>query len=263
MPKLLILDSPEIPDPVQVHSMQVAVGTLMYTLNSCPDLTHAVHQVDCFFHDPGPAHVRALDDILCYLAGRVDLCMVVGNWTPVNLRFLDCFHLNADSSHKNVELNFCGITGIGDFAFSTLLLARSFVQDQVVVSSAEDDYYASSFAVKDLGYLRLLLQDLRIFPDDTSPPTVLVGSVPAIAMSQGLTHCSHTNHIEFTKALVRDYVQSELAVLKHGSTDEQIADMRTKHNGQGFFCCLQGSFHGSCSFLAYLVLVLTSIVSSR
>ncbi len=88
-------------------------------------------------------------------------------------------------------MNFCGITGIGIFAFSTFLLAaRSFVQDQVVVSSAEDDYYASSSAVKDLEFLRLLLQGLHVFPDDTSPPTVLVDSVPAIAMSQGLTHCS-------------------------------------------------------------------------
>jgi hypothetical protein len=78
------------------------------------------------------------------------------------------------------------------FALSTLLLARSFVQDQVVVSSAEDDYYASSSAVKDIEYLRHLLQGLHIFPDDTSSPTVLVDSLQAIAMSQGLTHCFHT-----------------------------------------------------------------------
>jgi hypothetical protein len=91
------------------------------------------------------------------LAGTVDLCLVVGNWTPIDLRFSDSNHLNADSSHKNVELDFCVITGIGVFAFCTLLLARPFVQDQVVVSTAEDEYYASSSAIKDLEYLRLLL----------------------------------------------------------------------------------------------------------
>jgi hypothetical protein len=42
MPKLLFVDSPEIPGPTLVHWMQVAVGTLMYTLNSCPDLTHCL-----------------------------------------------------------------------------------------------------------------------------------------------------------------------------------------------------------------------------
>jgi hypothetical protein len=201
--------------------------------------------VACFIHNPGPAHVKSLDDILRYLAETpesVDLCLIVGNWTPVDLKFLDCFHLNADSSHKNVELKFCGITGIGVFAFSTLLLASSFVQDQVVVSSAGDDCYASSSAVEDLEFLRHLLQGLHIFSDDISSPTVLVDSLPAITMSQGLTRFSHTKHIDFTKALVRDYVQRERVVINHCSTDEQIADMWTKQNGQGLFVAYKGRF---------------------
>jgi hypothetical protein len=175
--------------------------------------------------------------------------MVVGNWTPVNLRFLDCFHLNADSSHKNAALNFCGITGIGVFALSTLLLARSFVQDQVAASSAEAEYYAYSAAVKDLEYVRLLLRDLQIFPDDASPPTMLVDSEPAIAMSQGPTHRSRTKHIDFTKALVRDYVQHEWAVMEHCSTDEQIADMWTKQLGLGPFVIFRTRFMGLVSYL--------------
>ena len=76
MPKLLFVDSPEIPDPTLVHWMQVAVGTLMYTLNSCPDLTHPVHQVVCFIHYPCPAHVKALDDILRYFAWSVTAIFV-------------------------------------------------------------------------------------------------------------------------------------------------------------------------------------------
>ncbi len=57
------------------------------------------------------------------------------NLTLVERRFLAGSHsnLNADASNKNVELDFRGITGIGVFAFGTLLLARSFVQDQVVL----------------------------------------------------------------------------------------------------------------------------------
>ena len=90
--------------------------------------------------------------------------MIVGNWAPVDRRFLLGFHLNADASHKNMELDFRGITGIGVFAFGTLLLARSFVQDQVSASSCEAEYYAYSSAVKDLEYVRLLLRDLLLFP---------------------------------------------------------------------------------------------------
>ncbi len=74
--------------------------------------------------------------------------MIVGNWAPVDHQFLLGFHLNADASHKNMELDldFCGITGIGVFAFGTLLLARSFLQDQVsqAASSCEAEYYSYS-----------------------------------------------------------------------------------------------------------------------
>ena len=157
MPKLSSIDSHAEPDHALVHRMQVVVGTLMYILNSRPDCMHSVHQVARFVHNPGPAHVKALDHILRYLAGTADLCLIIGNWTDVDYRFLAGFHVNADASHKKAELDFRGITGIGVFAFGTLLLTRSFVQDQVAASSCESEYYSYSTAVKDLEYLRLLL----------------------------------------------------------------------------------------------------------
>ena len=84
----------------------------------------------CFVHNPGSTYVKALDHILRYLAGigsTGDLGLIVGNWTPVDLEYLAGFHLNADASHKNVELVFRGFTGIGVFVFGTLLLAHLFL----------------------------------------------------------------------------------------------------------------------------------------
>jgi hypothetical protein len=134
---------------------------------------------------------------------------------------------------------FRGITGFTVFAFKfgTLLLARSFVQDQVSTSFCEAEYYAYSAAVKDIEYVRLLLRDLLLFPDDTPAPTMLVDSELAIAMSQGPTHRSRTKHIDFTLALCRDYVMSGRVRLEHCPTFAQIADMFTKQLGP-FFCCI-------------------------
>ena len=78
---------------------------------------------------------------------------------------------------------------------------------------------------------------------------MLVDSEPAIAMSQGPTHRSHTKYIDFTKALVRDYIQRELAVMEHCPTDEQIADMWTKQLGPGPFVAYRGRFMGLVPFL--------------
>ena len=111
-----IIDSPAQPDLVHVHWIQVAAGTLQYHLNSRPDqyhlnsrpdtisiLVHSVHQVARFVHNPSSSHVKALDYILHNLVVTSNLCLIIGNWTPVDLRFLLWFHLNADASHKNVE----------------------------------------------------------------------------------------------------------------------------------------------------------------
>uniref|UniRef100_A0A7S0MSU5 Reverse transcriptase Ty1/copia-type domain-containing protein n=1 Tax=Cryptomonas curvata TaxID=233186 RepID=A0A7S0MSU5_9CRYP len=244
MPRLSNADSPEIIDAALVHWMQVVVGTLFYILNTHPDLVHSVHQLARFVHNPGPSHIKALDHVLRYLAGTGDLCLIVGNWTDTDLRFLAGFHSNADASHKNVELDFRGITGIAVFAFGTLLLARSFVQDQVSASSCEAEYYAYSSGAKDIEYVRLLLRDLLLFPDDALAPAMLVDSEPAIAVSQGPTQRSRTKHIDFTLALCRDYVMRGRVRLEYCSTSAQIADMFTKQLGPGIFLAYRARFMG-------------------
>ena len=76
-----------------------------------------------------------------------------------------------------------------------------------------------------------------------------VDSEPAIAMSQGPDHHSRTKHIDFTKALVRDYVQREQAGMEHCPTDEQFADMWIKQLGQGPFVAYTGRFMSLVLFL--------------
>ena len=144
-------------------------------------------------------------------------------------------------------LDFRGITGIGVFAFGTLLLARSFVQYQVSASSCEAEYYSYSSAVNDREYVTLLLSDL--FPVDASPPSMLVDSAPAMAISQGPTNRSRIKHIDFTMALARDYIQHRRAVMEHCPTAEQIADMWTKQLGPGPFAAFRSRFMGLVPFL--------------
>ena len=88
---------------------------------------HAVHQLSRIVCNPGPAHIKALDHLLRNLAGTIDLVFVLGYCTQVDRTFASGFHVNSDASHKNSEQNFryC------DFFLGTLVLSRSFVQDQV------------------------------------------------------------------------------------------------------------------------------------
>ena len=95
--------------------MDFGITLKLYSLHTRPDIMHAVHQLSRIVHNPGPAHVKALDHLLSYLAGTVDLAFIVGNWTDIDRSFPSGFHGNADASHKNAELNYRGITGITVF----------------------------------------------------------------------------------------------------------------------------------------------------
>jgi hypothetical protein len=186
MGRISLADGPVVPDPDLIHWMQVTVGVFLYSLHTRPDIMHTVHQLSRIVHIPGPAHVQALDHLLRYLAGTVDLAFKVGNWTDIDRSFPSGFHSNADASHKNAELNYCGITGITVFFLGTLVLSRSFVQDQVADSSCECEHYAYSAGVKDMEYVRLLIRYLNELGIDLPViPTLLVDCAPAIAVANG------------------------------------------------------------------------------
>jgi len=245
MSRLSLDDSPAIPDVSLVHWMQRVVGSLMYILHSRPDVLHAVHQLARFVHNPGPTHVAALDHLLRYLAGTVDLTLIVGNWTDQDLKYESGFHLYGDASHKNQEMEFKGITGVMVFVLGTLIQGRSFVQSQLAASSCEAEYYAYSSAAKEGESVRLLLRDLGL----VVVPTLLGDNQPAIATAKGPSQRSRTRHIDFTLALCRDFITRGDLLVEYVPTDDQVADIYTKQLGPGPYIRHRGRFMSLLPFL--------------
>jgi hypothetical protein len=113
--------------------------------------------------------------------------LIISNRTSAGLRFMAGLHLSADVSHKNMELDFRGITGIGVSAFGTLLRARSSVQDQVSPPRVKRSIMLNLLLSKILSMYDFYSRDLCIFSDDAPPPSMLVDNEQSIAMSQGPT----------------------------------------------------------------------------
>ena len=114
--------------------------------------------------------------------------------------------------------------------------------------SCEAEYYACSSGVKDTEYVRLLLRDLLLLPDDAPAPPILVDSEPAMVVSQGPTQRSRLKHIEFTLALsrCRDYVMRRRVRFEYCSNSAQIDTMFTKQLGPGILL-VPGSLYEVCS----------------
>ena len=103
-------DCPAVPVLVLVHWMQVVPGTFIYILNTHQDTSHTVHQLARVVHNPGPSHFQALDSSdACYLSGTVDLCFIVGNWTPADLQYPAGFHANVDASGIEFSCDYWGM----------------------------------------------------------------------------------------------------------------------------------------------------------
>jgi hypothetical protein len=116
----------------------------------------------------------------------------------------------------------------------TLVLSRSFVQDQVADSSCECEYYAYSAGVKDMESVCLLIRDLCALGVDLPEiPTLFVDCEPAIAAANGASTRSRTKHIDFKVWLCRDYVGRKVVQLTYVPTAQQIEDFFTKQLGPG------------------------------
>ena len=239
MSKISLDDCPSEPDVALVHSFRVVIGILLYLTMTRLDILHAANQLARVVHNPGSAHVLALDHLLRYLAGTSNLAFVIGEWDDCSLLHPQGFHGYADASHKNSELAHRGITGYCIKAFGTILLARSTVQSVVSASSCEAEYYAYSTAVRDVEYLRLMLRDLG-FPLMNIP--LLVDNQPAISVSNGHSQRSKTRHIDFTKDLCQDYVTRGLIAMHWIPSEENLSDIWTKQLPPGPFLGHRGSF---------------------
>ena len=147
----------------------------------------------------------------------------------MDLQYDSGFHIYADASHKNAELEFKGITGVMVFVFGTLVQGRSFIQSQLAASSCEAEYYSYSSAAKEGEFVRLLLRDLGF----VVIPTLLGDNEPAIATAKGPAQRSRTRHIDFTVALCRDFVNRGVHLIEFVPTADQVADIYTKQLGPG------------------------------
>eukprot|EP00961_Rhodomonas_salina_P271980 3675208-Rhodomonas_salina.1 len=59
-----------VPNAEDKHKYQQLIGGLMYAaVLTCPDISFTVNQCESFMSNPGPEHIAAAKQILCYLKG--------------------------------------------------------------------------------------------------------------------------------------------------------------------------------------------------
>jgi hypothetical protein len=203
------------------------IGSLMYLVNTRPDICFAVNTLSQFMVEPRRVHWVAAKHVLRYLCGTVDYGLDYHRGDGVRLvGYTDSDWAGCVSDRKSTS-GCC--FGLGSAVVSWF----SRKQKSVALSSAEAEYMAASQASCEALWLRKML--IGLFGVQLRPTVIYCDNQSCIKLSENPVFHDRSKHIEIRYHFIRDYVQRGAVELQYISTEEQVADILTKALNMGKF----------------------------
>lgn len=200
---------------------QEAVGSLMYLAQATrPDIAFAVGDVSRFNSNHCEGHWSAVKRIFRYLRGTSNLKL------RYNFNDISDFFANSDADWGSDLDKRRSCSGCVILMSGAAIAWRSKRQPIVAQSSAESEYIALSYAVKEVMWLKQMAKELDIGIDQTT--VVLCDSKSAINLSDEEAFRDRTKHIDIRYHYVRDMVKKKLIKVEYVSTNSMTADSLTK-----------------------------------
>ena len=185
----------ELVDPTLYRQL---IGSLMYLVNTRPDLSFAVKTLSQFNVEPKSVHWIAAKHVLRYLAGTVDYGLDYRRSNGVGLvGFTDSDWAGSVSDRKSTS-GCCFSLGLAVVSWF------SQKQKSVALSSAEAEYMAASQASCEALWLRKLMVDL--FDQELRPAVIHCDNQSCIRLSENTVFHDTSKHIEIRYHFIRDYV---------------------------------------------------------
>lgn len=196
------------------------VGRLIYLTNTRPELGYVVHILSQFMQKPLLPHWEAALRVVRYLNGCPGQGIFLDSKPTLQVSaYCDSDWSSCPESRRSLSVY---IVFIGDSPVTW----KTKKQDAVALSSAEAEYRAMSATLKELKWLKGLLQSFSI-PHPT-PMKLYCDSKSAIYIAGNPVFHERTKHIERECHHVRDAVKSKLITTEHVSSKNQLADILTK-----------------------------------
>jgi hypothetical protein len=196
------------------------VGSLMYLVNTRPDICYAVNQLSQAMVKPTKLFWKASKHVLRYLKGTSEYGLWYRYTDEVKLHgFTDAYWEGSLTDRKN--------TSGGIFSIrSTTVSWYNRKQISVALSSAEAEYMVASQAACEAIWMRKIL--VGLFVSHLDPIVIYCDNQSCIKLSINLVFHDRSKHIDIRYHHLIDCVQRKIMFLQYIPMKDQDADILTK-----------------------------------
>ncbi len=241
--RLTMSEDEPVMDKVGQERYGSMVGSVMYAaLSTRPDISFATNAVSRFLSQPSSNHAAACERIIVYLKGTKNMGLVYKNDNGLAKSLIINAYCDADWGGDPVDAR--STTGYVIQLNGCSVAWCSRKQPTTALSSAEAEYMAMSEAVKEILWLKQLLQE--IMPQVPVEPAVLYcDNQAAIAISKNDVHHDRTKHINIRYHFIRETIVNKEIEVEWVQTSDQLADVLTKPVGRNRLTHLRERIMGS------------------
>ena len=183
-----------------------------------PDIKFAVFYLARYQAKPGEKHMKALKRILRYLKGTINVGLKLGTTNVPLVVYCDSDHAGCRDTRRSTSGYVC-------FVYGGAILTRSTQQKSVALSSTEAEVLALAICVKDVLWLRNLLEEFKVKIGKT---TVYEDNQGAIYITNNSAMSRRAKHIATSYSFIREKVRKNLLKIEYVESKLNIADIFTK-----------------------------------
>jgi hypothetical protein len=202
------------------------VGKLQHAANwTRPDIRSAVRKVASAQDKPGPWDWVRARHIVQYLKGSPELGLHFSPTPSAQQHLLEGY---CDASHGSERTDGRSVSGYLFMVHGCLVSWYAVRQKSVAISTMEAEYMALSDACREgIGLKHLLVEVGEM--GDLDPILLHEDNQAAITVSKNPQDHNKTKHINIRYHFIREQVQGGMVTVRYIGTQDQLADILTKH----------------------------------